>query len=92
MYMFVCVSLVYSYDMRTHLTNKRTYTHRMSEVRLKDFKAVFDRHGSYRFYFKTQDPDCGVVREEVSVRREEVSVRREEVTVWSSEGGECVEQ
>lgn len=42
-------------------------------MRLKDFKAVFDRHGSYRFYFKTQDPDCGVVREEVSV--------------WSGEGG-----
>ena len=40
--------------------------YRMSEVRLKDFKAVFDRHGLYRFYFKTQDPDCGVVREEVS--------------------------
>ena len=40
---------------------------RMSEVRLKDFKSVFDRRdGMYRFYFKTQDPDCGVVREEVS--------------------------
>lgn len=40
---------------------------RMSEVRLKDFKAVFDRQGAYRFYFKTKDPDCGVVREEVCV-------------------------
>lgn len=32
---------------------------------LKDFKAVFGRHGDYRFFFKTEDPDCGVVKEEV---------------------------
>lgn len=32
---------------------------------LKDFKAVFGRHGDHRFFFKTEDPDCGVVKEEV---------------------------
>ena len=26
---------------------------------------MFDRHGNFRFFFKTEDPDCGVVKEEV---------------------------
>lgn len=36
-------------------------------MRLKDFKATLDRHSNYRFYIKTEDPDCGVVKEEVGV-------------------------
>lgn len=48
------------------------HTFRASDVTLKDFKAVFDRHGDYRhgdyrFFFKSEDPDCGIVKEEVSV-------------------------
>ena len=36
-------------------------------MRLKDFKTTLDRHSNYRFYIKTEDPDCGVVKEEVGV-------------------------
>ena len=36
-------------------------------MRLKDFRATLDRHSNYRFYIKTEDPDCGVVKEEVGV-------------------------
>lgn len=39
---------------------------RSGGVTLKDFKSVFDRHGSYHFFVKTEDPDCGVVKEEIS--------------------------
>ena len=28
---------------------------------------MFGRHGDYRYFFKTEDPDCGVVKEEVGV-------------------------
>ena len=41
--------------------------HRIDAIRLKDFKATLDRHSNYRFYIKTEDPDCGVVKEEVGV-------------------------
>lgn len=37
---------------------------------LKDFKSVFDRRGNFKFYCKTQDPDCGMVKEEVRSLRE----------------------
>ena len=40
--------------------------HRPAEITLKDFKAVFARQGNYRYFFKTEDPDCGVVKAEVS--------------------------
>ena len=26
---------------------------------------MFDRPGNFRYFFKTEDPDCGVVKEEV---------------------------
>ena len=35
------------------------------QVRLRDFKAMFDRPGVYRFHFKSQDPEYGMVKEEV---------------------------
>ena len=41
------------------------YGYRANEVTLGDFKAAFGRHGDFRFFFKTEDPDCGVVKEEV---------------------------
>ena len=41
--------------------------YRVTEVTLKDFKDVFSRHGNFRFFFKTEDPDCGVVKAEVTV-------------------------
>ena len=43
------------------------YGYRAAEVTLRDFKEAFGRHGDYRFFFKTEDPDCGIVKEEVGV-------------------------
>ncbi|KAK3862286.1 hypothetical protein Pcinc_031834 [Petrolisthes cinctipes] len=37
----------------------------LGEVKLRDFKAMFDRPGSYRFHFKSNDPEYGMVKEEV---------------------------
>ena len=34
-------------------------------VTLKDFKAMFDRPGHYRYHFKNYDPEYGMVKEEV---------------------------
>ncbi|KAH6929757.1 hypothetical protein HPB50_005844 [Hyalomma asiaticum] len=41
------------------------YTERLSDIRLRDFKVVFDRPGQYRYHFKTLDPEFGMVKEEV---------------------------
>lgn len=56
-----------------YLLNDKTETpyvtsvpRRIDSVRLKDFKAILDRHSNYRFYIKTADPDCGVVKEEIT--------------------------
>ncbi|KAL5469407.1 hypothetical protein EMCRGX_G030659 [Ephydatia muelleri] len=56
-----------------YLLNDKTETpyvtsvpRRIDAVRLKDFKATLDRHSNYRFYIKTEDPDCGVVKEEIT--------------------------
>ncbi|XP_075548354.1 uncharacterized protein LOC142582475 isoform X1 [Dermacentor variabilis] len=38
---------------------------RLSDIRLRDFKVVFDRPGQYRYHFKTLDPEFGMVKEEV---------------------------
>ena len=39
---------------------------RLGEVRLRDICSLFDKHGSYRYHFKTLDPEFGTVKEEVS--------------------------
>ena len=46
---------------------KYCHGYRTAGVTLKDFKEAFGRHGNYRFFFKTEDPDCGVVKEEVGM-------------------------
>uniref|UniRef100_A0A673NJH0 Dixin-A n=1 Tax=Sinocyclocheilus rhinocerous TaxID=307959 RepID=A0A673NJH0_9TELE len=38
---------------------------RLGEVTLQDFKAAVDRHGSFRYHFKSLDPEFGTVKEEV---------------------------
>ena len=39
----------------------------LGEITLHDFKMLLDRSGSYRYFFKSMDPDFGSVREEVSL-------------------------
>ncbi|XP_056099130.1 dixin-A [Rhinichthys klamathensis goyatoka] len=38
---------------------------RLGEVTLQDFKAAVDRHGCFRYHFKSLDPEFGTVKEEV---------------------------
>uniref|UniRef100_A0A8C2GRP4 DIX domain containing 1a n=2 Tax=Cyprinus carpio TaxID=7962 RepID=A0A8C2GRP4_CYPCA len=38
---------------------------RLGEVTLQDFKAAVDRHGFFRYHFKSLDPEFGTVKEEV---------------------------
>ena len=38
---------------------------RLGDICLRDFKALFDRPGVYRFHFKAQDAEYGFVKEEV---------------------------
>ncbi|XP_045137545.1 uncharacterized protein LOC123519916 isoform X3 [Portunus trituberculatus] len=37
----------------------------LGEIRLRDFKNMFDRPGLFRFHFKSYDPEYGMVKEEI---------------------------
>lgn len=39
---------------------------RIGDIRLSDFKILFDRPGFYRYHFKAVDQEFGMVKEEVS--------------------------
>uniref|UniRef100_A0AAY5EJV5 DIX domain-containing protein n=1 Tax=Electrophorus electricus TaxID=8005 RepID=A0AAY5EJV5_ELEEL len=38
---------------------------RLGEITLQDFKVAVDRHGNFRYHFKSLDPEFGTVKEEV---------------------------
>lgn len=38
---------------------------RLGEIKLIDFKTMFDRPGNFRYHFKSMDPEYGMVKEEV---------------------------
>ena len=38
---------------------------RLGEIRLRDFKSLFEDSERYRYYFKALDPEYGTVKEEV---------------------------
>ena len=40
----------------------------VGKITLRDFKALFDRPGFYRYHFKTMDKEFGMVKEEVRDR------------------------
>jgi len=40
---------------------------RIGDVRLSDFKTLFDRPGFYRYHFKAVDQEFGMVKEEISI-------------------------
>ncbi|XP_071516794.1 uncharacterized protein [Panulirus ornatus] len=42
-----------------------TINKRLGEIRLRDFKNMFDRPGLFRFHFKSYDPEYGMVKEEI---------------------------
>lgn len=43
------------------------YGNRCLEVTLKDFRSAIGKSSSHKFFFKSQDPDIGQVKEEVCV-------------------------
>lgn len=61
------------------------FLYRPNEVTLRDFKAVFDRQGTFRFYFKTKDPDCGIVKEEITDDHQILPNWKGKILVWVSE-------
>ncbi|CAI8034359.1 Dixin-A [Geodia barretti] len=58
---------------------------RAAEVTLRDFKEAFGRHGDYRFFFKTEDPDCGIVKEEILSDEQMLPILKGKVTAWIRE-------
>ena len=42
---------------------------RIGDIRLSDFKALFDRPGFYRYHFKAVDQEFGMVKEEVGIHK-----------------------
>lgn len=42
-----------------------TINKRLGDIRLRDFKSMFDRPGLFRFHFKSHDPEYGMVKEEI---------------------------
>ncbi|XP_023932971.1 dixin-like isoform X2 [Lingula anatina] len=51
---------------RTVTPFMKTIGKRLGEITLRDFRALFDRPGNYRFHFKALDPEFGTVKEEVT--------------------------
>ena len=54
---------------------------------LCDFKAIFNRHGSFRYYIKVEDPDCGVVKEEVKNDEQVLPSWNGKILLWIAERG-----
>lgn len=62
-------------------------SHRSDEVTLRDFKAVFSRQGPFRYYIKVEDPDCGIVKEEVNKDDQVLPSWNGKVLIWVAEKG-----
>lgn len=48
-----------------YLFHKLLHVDRCYEVTLKDFRSAIGKSSSHKFFFKSQDPDIGQVKEEV---------------------------
>lgn len=54
---------------------------------MRDFKEAFSRHGSYRYYIKVEDPDYGVVKEEIKRDDHVLPSWSGKIFVWVAEKG-----
>jgi len=61
------------------------YYYRLEDLSLSDFKSVFDRPGSFKFFVKTEDPDCGVVKVEITADSAILPAWKGQIQVWISE-------
>ncbi|XP_069942487.1 uncharacterized protein [Cherax quadricarinatus] len=59
-----CTKVIY-FTERTVTPFMSTINKRLGEIRLRDFKNMFDRPGLFRFHFKSYDPEYGLVKEEI---------------------------
>ncbi|XP_068213665.1 uncharacterized protein, partial [Palaemon carinicauda] len=59
-----CTKVIY-FTERTVTPFMSTINKRLGEIRLRDFKNMFDRPGLFRFHFKSHDPEYGMVKEEI---------------------------
>ncbi|XP_065137453.1 dixin-A isoform X1 [Paramisgurnus dabryanus] len=58
---------------------------RLGEVTLQDFKQAVDRHGNFRYHFKSLDPEFGTVKEEVFLDDAVVPGWEGKIVAWVEE-------
>lgn len=58
---------------------------RLGEVTLHDFKLAVDRHGNFRYHFKSLDPEFGTVKEEVFLDDAVIPGWEGKIVVWVEE-------
>ncbi|XP_065841747.1 dixin-like isoform X2 [Oscarella lobularis] len=62
-----------------------TIPRKLGEICLRDFKKAFDRSGSFRYHFKTIDPDYGAVKQEVTKDDDIIPGWEGRIVVWIEE-------
>ncbi|XP_033758460.1 dixin-like isoform X2 [Pecten maximus] len=62
-----------------------TIRKRLGEITLKDFKAIYDRPGNYRYSFKALDPEFGTVKEEVTNDADIIPGWEGKIVAWITE-------
>lgn len=62
-----------------------TIRKRLGEITLKDFKAVYDRPGNYRYSFKALDPEFGTVKEEMTNDTDIIPGWEGKIVAWITE-------
>ncbi|KAI0234361.1 Dixin [Lamellibrachia satsuma] len=62
-----------------------TIPKRLGEIRLRDICSLFDKHGSYRYHFKTLDPEFGTVKEEITHEDDIVPGWEGKIVAWIEE-------
>jgi len=57
----------------------------VGRITLRDFKALFDRPGFYRYHFKTMDKEFGMVKEEIAEDDKILPGVEGKIVVWVEE-------
>ncbi|XP_076438575.1 dixin-like [Babylonia areolata] len=55
---------------------------KLGDIRLKDFKHLFENSDKYRFYFKALDPEYGTVKEELTKEDSVVPGWENKIVAW----------
>lgn len=57
----------------------------IGEIRLRDFKNIFDRPGFFRFHFKALDQEFGMVKEEITLDEAILPGNEGKIVAWVEE-------